>query len=323
MSKLPYTRSQAKAWGKKHIKGFIQDPITPFHDDFSFDEAGMRYNIQKILQEVRPDGLIYGGNIGECWDMTPAEFKRYLTVSAEETRGKTMLVGIAIDPSPFTVLEKINLMEELGYECIELMTPSFQVRADEDIYEYFKYITDRTDMAIVLYNTPAAGKVMSHELINRLADIETVVGIKQGLINWGDSMRLRRVVGDKIVVSEPIETYWLFDHAFAGGQCLWATLELTLYGKKRDLIRQYTKLAEEGRIQEAFEVYKELAVPRVLQEELLFWALPQKGVYTIAGIKYWFELLGLKTGPVRPPQKALSRQEKDEIRSALSAGGVI
>jgi len=57
---------------------------------------------------VRPDGLIYGGNIGECWDMTPEEFKRYLTVSAEETRGKTMLVGIAIDPSPFTVLEKLH-----------------------------------------------------------------------------------------------------------------------------------------------------------------------------------------------------------------------
>jgi len=320
---LPYTRREAKAWGKKVLRGFIQDPFTPLKDDYSFDEEGMRYNIGKILAEVKPDGLIYGGNIGECWDMTPEEFRRYMTVSAEETRGKALLAGITIDASPYVVLEKIRLMEEAGYDCVEIMTPPFQIRSDDEIYQFFKFITDRTDMAVVLYNTPAAGKVMSHDLINRIADIETVIGIKEGLINWGDSMRLRRIVGDKIVVSEPIETYWLFDHAFGGGLYLWATLELTLYGKKRHLLREYTRLAEEGKYKEAFELYKQLAVPRALQEDLLFWALPQKGTYAIAGLKYWFELLGFKSGPVRPPQKPATENEKAEIKKALSEAGII
>jgi len=325
-NKRAYSRKEAKEWGKKVLNGFIQDPITPFKNDLSFDAEGMRFNIRKILEEVKPNGLIYGGNIGECWDMTPAQFKEYMTVSAEETRGKTLLSGIVIDPSPYVALEKIRLMEDLGYDCIEIMTPNFQVRSDEDIMSFYKFITDHTDMAVVLYNTPASGRVLSHSLISKLADIETVIGIKNGMINWGDSMRLRREVGDKLLVCEPIENYWLMDILFGGpqgGRYLWATLELTLYGKKRHLLKEYTELARKGEVAKAFELYKQLEPARQLQEDQLFWALPQKGVYTIAGIKYWFELLGFKAGPVLPPQKNLSDPEKQQIRQLLTAGGIV
>ena len=322
--RLAYTRGEAKAWGRRVMKGFIQDPFTPFNDDLTFDAVGMHYNIQKILDEVKPNGLIYGGHVGECWDMTPAQFKEYMTVSAEETRGKTLLAGIAIDPSPYVALEKIRLMEDLGYDCVEIMPPAYQVRSDEDIFTWFKLITDNTDMAVVLYNTPAAGRILSHDLITRLTDIETVVGVKQGLTNWGDTLRLRRVVGHKVVVCEPIENYWLADIAFGGGgQCLWATIELMLYGRKRHLLKEYTELARRGEYAKAFELYKQLAVPRAQQEDLIFWAIPQKGVYTLAGVKYWFELLGFKAGPVLPPQKGLTEAEKDEIRQTLEADGVI
>jgi 4-hydroxy-tetrahydrodipicolinate synthase len=323
---MPYTRGEAKAWGRQVLKGFIQDPFTPFNDDLTFDAAGMRYNIRKILDEVKPDGLIYGGNVGECWDMTASQYKEYMTVSAEETRGKTLLAGIAIDPSPYVVLEKIRLMEDLGYECVEIMTPNYQVRSDEDIMTWFKIITDNTDMAVMLYNTPASGRMLSHSLLNRLADIDTVIGMKHGMLNWMDTMRLRQVIGDKMLVCEPIENYWLMDVLFGGpngGKYLWATIDLMLYGRKRHLLKEYTELARQGECAKAFELYKQLAVPRLLQEDQIFWGIPQRGVYTIAGVKYWFELLGFKAGPVLPPQKGLTEAEKNEIRQTLEADGVI
>jgi len=39
--KLPYSRKEAKVWGWKVLNGFIQDPITPFKADYSFDADGM------------------------------------------------------------------------------------------------------------------------------------------------------------------------------------------------------------------------------------------------------------------------------------------
>jgi 4-hydroxy-tetrahydrodipicolinate synthase len=324
--KMPYARDEAKSWARQVIHGFIQDPFTPFKDDLTFDAEGMRYNIQKILDEVRPDGLIYGGNFGECWNMTAAQYKEYMTVSAEETKGKTLLAGIVIDPSPYGALEKIRLMEDLGYDCVEIMTPVYQVRSDEDIMTYFKLITDNTDMAVMLYNTPASGRLLGNDLIKCLADIDTVIGVKHGKLNWMDTMRLRQVIGDKMLVCEPVENYWLMDILFGGpdgGKFIWATIELTLYGRKRHLLKEYTELARKGESAKAFELYKQLAVPRLLQEDQLYWSIFQKGLYSIAGVKYWFELLGFKAGPVLPPQKGLTEAEKDEIRQTLEADGVI
>jgi 4-hydroxy-tetrahydrodipicolinate synthase len=141
-------------------------------------------------------------------------------------------------------------------------------------------------MAVVLYNTPASGRVMSHDLINRIADIETVIGIKEGLINWGDSMRLRRIVGDKIVVSEPIETYWLFDHAFGGGKYLWATLELPSMAKSDISLGKY-QISRECKYQEAFELYKTISCSSSFTGNLLSGPYPQKGVY----IHCWTKIL--------------------------------
>ena len=40
----------------------------------------------------------------------------------------------------------------------ELMNPMTQLRGDDEIYNFFKYITDRSDLGICLYRTPVSGK---------------------------------------------------------------------------------------------------------------------------------------------------------------------
>jgi len=109
--KLPYSRKEAKEWGKKVLNGFITRSFYSIQNDFTFDAEGMRYNIQKLLDEVKPNGLIYEAILANSWDMTPSVFKEYMTVSAEETKGKTLLAGIVIDPRRYVALTKIRLME--------------------------------------------------------------------------------------------------------------------------------------------------------------------------------------------------------------------
>jgi len=40
-----------------------------------------------------------------------------------------------------------------------------QLRTDDEIFDWFKFITDRSDMAVMLYRTPVSGKVLGWDLM--------------------------------------------------------------------------------------------------------------------------------------------------------------
>ena len=48
-SKLPYTKSEAKAWGKATLRDWYDCPCTPFLKDNTLDEAGLRSNVEQLI----------------------------------------------------------------------------------------------------------------------------------------------------------------------------------------------------------------------------------------------------------------------------------
>jgi len=104
----------------------------------------------------------------------------------------------------------------------------------QDIYELelerIDYIAQRTPLAIMLYRTPVLGVLMSSDLIQRLADFDNVVGMKQGSPIKGDTSRLRRQLRDDFIVADPNEESFL-EELFNGAQVMWANYNYTLSGK--------------------------------------------------------------------------------------------
>ncbi len=85
-------------------------------------------------------------------------------------------------------------LEELGYDGAEVINPVVQLKSDDEVYDWFKFITDHSDLAVVLYRTPVSGKVLGWDLMQRLADIPTVVGTKQGVMNRVETLKLRSLI---------------------------------------------------------------------------------------------------------------------------------
>jgi len=323
MSKLPYTRSEAKAWGRETVRGFVEVFPTPFTPKGELDEGAHRRNMEKLL-EIGADGFLTGGVIAEGWNLTPSEWFRFQEIVAEVMAGKTPhLSSVILDPSPYTAAEKINRLAEMGFNAMEVITPIFQIRSDEQIYEYFSMLSTNTDVALLLYNTPASGRVISHDLIDRLASLETVVGIKNGLASLPNSARLRRRVGDRMVVSEPIPRHWAIDVGQYGGQVLYGGPEYILLGKKKDTLRRIGELAKEGRLTEAFQLEKEIEPAIALYEDYLLWSILERGVYDMSGIKYWYGLVGYETSYMRKPTITLSEADKERIEQVVRSCGII
>jgi 4-hydroxy-tetrahydrodipicolinate synthase len=320
---VPYTRSEAKAWARAHMIKSTNAVPTPFKADFSLDLPTLASHVDRWASDGLY-GLMTGGNTAEAWNMTPNEWWQYSETVAKANNGRMMLTSVILDPSPFTVIEKAHRLAELGFHLIEVINPVIQLRSDTDLYGFYKYLSDHSPLGIVLYNTPTAGVVLNHGLLNRLADLEMVVGIKNGLLNPADTIALRKHTGDRMVVTEPMESFYLWDSIVHGGQCLFGTCEYVMFGKQRDTLVKCMELANAGRFDEALPLYRQLDPIRDLMNDIFVWNIVRKNQYSLAPIKYWFELLGMPMGPCRPPLEPYADQAmKKTVREGLLEHGVI
>lgn len=318
-----YTPSERKAWAREHMRDSTNAVPTPFAADFELDLAALAENTDRYAS-TGLYGLMTGGNTAEGWNMTPAEWWQYSETIAQANRGRMMLVAVILDPSPYTVVEKAKRLDELGYDLIEVINPVIQLRSDSDLYGFYEFISKRSPLGVVLYNTATAGVTLNHGLLNRLADLEGIVGIKNGLLNPADTISLRKMTGDRMVVTEPMESFYLWDAPVHGAQCLFGTCEHIMYGAKREVFTQMMQLANAGKIEQALPLYRELEPLRDLMQTAFVWNIVRKNQYSLAPIKYWFELLGYKMGPCRPPMPAYAEEEmKTLIREAMVKNGVI
>ncbi len=217
-------------------------------------------------------------------------------------------------------------VEELGYVGAEVINPIVQFRTDDEVENWFKYLTDHSDLAVFLYRTPVSGKVLSLELLVRLADLPTVVGVKQGSLRHADTLRLRGMVRDDFIVSDPDE-YWFLDDLRNGGQVLWGGFEKIAYGKKRHLLNEYIDLARAGKWEEARDPWLQLRpVTDVLQESFMD-VIAKTASYASATAvtKVWYDLIGLEAGNGRmlAPVQEISAEQREWLAGRLAEAGVI
>ncbi|MEC9341619.1 MAG: dihydrodipicolinate synthase family protein [Pseudomonadota bacterium] len=319
---MEYTRSDAKQWAVEKIKGFYMCPISPVGDDLHIDETKLRENIDAFI-DMGIEGLVVGGFFAEGWNLTPTQWVRFHEVVSEAGKGRIPLWTIILDPCVHTAIEKMKVVESLGFEGAEVINPVVQLRSDDEIYDWFKYLTDHTDLAICLYRTPVSGAVLSFDLMHRLADIDTVVAVKQGAGGRADTLKLRRDLREDFVVCDPTEAVFL-EELRTGGQCVWGELSYILYGKKRHHVTEYRALAAAGKWEEARAASMQLNDVRLLMEETLLWKIMLTATYaaTIASVKVWFDAIGLNGGRMIPPVRELSAAEADKLRGKLQDLGV-
>jgi len=319
---MEFTRKEAKQWALKNVRGLYMCPLSPVTPDFKFDEAGIRENIEKYV-DMGIDGLVVGGFISECWNVKPAEWNRYHEVVADAVKGRMDLWTIILDPEASVAIEKMNFAQKLGYNGAEVINPVIQLRTDDEIFDWFKYVTDRSDLAVCLYRTPVSGKVLGLELMNRLAELDTVIGAKQGELNRAVTLRMRRKMPSDFIVMEPSE-YWFLDEQRVGGQVLWGELSYMLYGKKRHLVKDYMRLSAEGKHEEARQAWLGLDGVRTYYEEEFLWTIAATATYAgaLGTLKAWYEAIGLKAGPVIPPVRSPSRERAEQVAAKLRELGV-
>ena len=80
---MNFTKSDAKEYTRKYMRGIWAAALTPFNDDLTIDEDGFRRNIQHWVEDLGIDGLFIAGKQGEFFSMSVEERKQAFDIAVE------------------------------------------------------------------------------------------------------------------------------------------------------------------------------------------------------------------------------------------------
>jgi 4-hydroxy-tetrahydrodipicolinate synthase len=137
--------------------------------------------------------------------------------------------------------------------------------------------------------------------------------------NASENAALRRAARNGVLVSDPLEENFFTNMRVEGQSILYADPEPYLY-QRGDFrpIAKYVELLTFQRTVEAERICASLAPQRIVFNKWIMDPL-KCGHMPNASLKHWCDLIGMAGGPVRPPIRPLSAEEKQELEADLLA----
>ena len=180
------------------MKGVFPALVTPFDKKENLDEDAFRNLIRHALPHV--DGLVPCGTTGEFPYLTREEQKRLVEIAVEEAGGKPVIAGAGA-PSTRQAIELARDAKEAGATACLIVTPYFLHPSDKGVYQHFSEIAQAVDIPIILYNIPQVmDAYLPRRVVEDLADIPNIVGLKDSSGNLTYMMEVLEFCGDRIDV---------------------------------------------------------------------------------------------------------------------------
>jgi 4-hydroxy-tetrahydrodipicolinate synthase len=320
---VDYARSEAKAAAREGFRGLWAATTTPFDDDGRLDTLALGADMERLTGELGVDGVFCAGVMSEFWALSGGERRQLVTAVVGAARGRCPVIAHTGHHSVTEAIELTRHAEAAGADFAVVINPYYPSAGDDGLYEWFSWLCRNVSIGIWLFDTRYAGVSLSLRLIDRLADIENVCGIKVGR-DHDRYLEVLRRVGDRILVCEPNESTWLENMVEHGQQVFMSSAAPYLYQVPGWLpMREYTGLALAGETVRAAEVAATLEPVRAAAARWLHHdADGRRGASPIPYIKAWAGLLGMSGGPVRPPLTQVSAAELTALAADLHGAGL-
>lgn len=161
------------------IEGTTVAMITPFTSNDGVDEAGMRQNINYLI-ENGVNGLLAAGTTGESATITHEEQKKMIDILIDEVDGRVTTIAGAGSNSSKEALDLVKYAEKADADAALVITPYYNKPQPHGLYEHYKMLAQSTEIPIIIYNVPSrTGTDIDPETIGYIAEMDNFVAIKE------------------------------------------------------------------------------------------------------------------------------------------------
>jgi 4-hydroxy-tetrahydrodipicolinate synthase len=154
--------------------------ITPFDEDMNIDYQSLK-KFTKFQIDEGINALIVLGTTGEAPTIDENERSKIIETVVEEVNGKVpVIIGTGTnDTKKAAALNKIA--EKLKADGLLIVNPYYNKGTQQSLIEHYKYLSERTNLPILLYNVPSRTgmNLLPETALTINQQCRNVVGIKE------------------------------------------------------------------------------------------------------------------------------------------------
>lgn len=282
--------------------------VTPFDANLQVDyqKAG---ELALHLVRTGSEGIVVCGTTGESPTLA-AEEKIRLFAAVKERVGDEVEVWAGTGSN--NTLASVALTREateVGVDGIMLVAPYYNKPSQNGLYEHYRTIAAATNLPVMLYNVPGRTSVnILPETVQKLAQIENIVAIKEASGNMDQVSNLKTLVPDDFTI-------------YSGDDSL--TLPMLSIGAS-GVVSIASHIAGE-RIKEMIDAFFNGDIARATSLHLGLFSLFKVLFVTTNPIplKEALNMMGIEVGGLRLPLTGAAENEKAQIRRMLKAMDLI
>ena len=181
---------------KPLLTGVFNIQFTPIKSATEIDKEALRDHTNYIIEGGLVNGkgvTVIGGSNGEGFSLSDQEYRDLIDVVVDTAAGRVPVIVGCVRPGTRPVIELAKYAEKAGASGLMILAPHYYPNPSHDlVYEHFKSLAEETNIGIIVYNNPlVTGIDIPIKLVERLADIKNIVGLKETTSNM---YRLRKVI---------------------------------------------------------------------------------------------------------------------------------
>jgi 4-hydroxy-tetrahydrodipicolinate synthase len=315
-----YAKSEALDWARENLRGQWTTLMTPFTPDDEIDEEGLRRNIRHVRRlGTHGGGCTWG--MGEFWSLTREERLRVYDIVSDEAGGEWPIGAHVTHTAAKEMLTLASYAEGAGFDLLIVAAPYMATKTEQQVIEYVRLLAEHTSLAIMFYNSPQFGIVMSAQGLGRICEISNVVGVKEASFNRDLSIEAHLLLGKEAIISTPDE--WVFFKGKELGfeqQVMFANTSDWRFDRPGQ--NHYVRFIDQVMRGDLDEELYDSHIRPIKQVSDLWWQRTMQklnGALPVAMCKYWGELMGMAGDHVRSPLVDLPDGDKDELKRDIEA----
>jgi len=289
---------------RRRLKAVHAYATTPFSkaDLYKLDLEGLAGNL-RFLIEAGVEVINVGGGTGEIEALTPSELEAICRTALDVAQGGKTLITPTLPGNAAVALELAPRYEQMGARVALAMPPFVRNSVPEHldgVLDHYRHVAAASGLLLLPYNTqrwPA-------EFVQRLAEIDAIVGVKDPCHEPHQLFRAIRLVGDRLVWignkrHDPGVLHFRYQAGIEG-----FTAGFVNFAPRFELELHQAALKQE------WPVMVELQAQLAPLERL-------RNRYGDGVLKAGLDLVGLCGGRVRPPRVDTDEEGRSELAAEL------
>ena len=302
------------------FSGIMPANLLPFTAGLSIDEAAYRAHLRWLADTRGVTGIVANGHAAEVSSLSREERKRALAIALDEVGSKCPVVAGVYSDGTAEAVELARDAKALGAAGVLVFPPTpfmwgAQQKPDMAL-RHFGEIASKADLPIIVFEyPPASGIGYAPETLARLCEIPHVCAVKDwsnDIVAFERNLRALRATG------RPVAMLSSFTMSLMASFLLGADGAISGMGSvTADLQAELFEACQKGDLDGARRINDRLD-PLVR----VFYAPPFVDMHN--RMKEALVLLGrIPAAYVRPPLTPVSSQEREAIKRALEATGLL